>query len=117
MAAMSGAWPAHERLGPDDCENLRIDGNPPYSWIKNQRSWFVSRTHAAYASRHSTDVEEPRSQLQAAISTWRGQDGQNETQQPDHSASLGDSITSSSRMGFSVHTARAEHFPEEREVD
>jgi hypothetical protein len=36
---------------------------------------------------------------------WRGQDGQIETEQPDHSASLGDSITSSTRTGFSVHTA------------
>src|SRR5216684_4396863 len=35
---------------------------------------------------------------------WRGQDGQNETKQPDHSASLGDSITSSTRIRFSVHT-------------
>jgi len=35
----------------------------------------------------------------------RGQDGQNETEQPDHSASLGDSITSSTRIRFSVHTA------------
>src|ERR1700716_4074268 len=35
---------------------------------------------------------------------WRGQDGQNETEQPDHSASLGDSITSSIRIWFSVHT-------------
>src|SRR5712675_2470339 len=35
---------------------------------------------------------------------WRGQDGQNETEQPDHSASLGDSITSSSQIRFSVHT-------------
>src|ERR1700761_3383102 len=35
---------------------------------------------------------------------WRGQDGQNETEQPDHSASLGDSITSSTRMRFSVQT-------------
>jgi hypothetical protein len=26
---------------------------------------------------------------------WQGQDGQNETEQPDHSASLGDSVTSS----------------------
>src|SRR5712692_3526819 len=34
---------------------------------------------------------------------WRGQDGQNETKQPDHSASLGDSITSSTRIRFSVH--------------
>src|SRR5260221_171445 len=35
---------------------------------------------------------------------WRGQHGQNETEQPDHSASLGDSITSSTRIRFSVHT-------------
>src|SRR5258708_23245296 len=34
----------------------------------------------------------------------RGKDGQNETEQPDHSASLGDSITSSTRIRFSVHT-------------
>jgi hypothetical protein len=36
---------------------------------------------------------------------WRGQDGQNETEQPDHSASLGDSITT--RIRFSVHTGGA----------
>jgi hypothetical protein len=36
---------------------------------------------------------------------WRGQDGQNETEQPDHSTSLGDSIAST-RIRFSVHTAR-----------
>jgi hypothetical protein len=34
---------------------------------------------------------------------WRGQDGQSETKQPDHSASLGDSITSSTQIRFSVH--------------
>jgi len=39
---------------------------------------------------------------------WRRQDGQNETEQPDHSASLGDSITSSTRMRFSVHTGSLE---------
>src|SRR3984893_14483435 len=37
----------------------------------------------------------------------RGQDGQHETEQPDHSASLGDSITSSTRIKFSVHTGRS----------
>src|SRR6202158_5231146 len=36
---------------------------------------------------------------------WQGQDGQSETEQPDHSASLGDSTTSSTRIRFSVHTA------------
>src|ERR1700757_3499194 len=36
---------------------------------------------------------------------WRGQDGHNETEEPNHCASLGDSITSSTRTTFSVHTA------------
>jgi hypothetical protein len=35
---------------------------------------------------------------------WRGQDGQSETEQPDHSASLGDSSAPSTRIGLSVHT-------------
>src|ERR1700746_3536831 len=34
---------------------------------------------------------------------WRDQDGQNEKEQPYHSASLGDSIAPSRRIGFSVH--------------
>src|SRR5260221_2300140 len=38
---------------------------------------------------------------------WRGQDGQSEQEQPDHSASLGDSIRSSTRIKVSVHTGRA----------
>jgi putative tryptophan/tyrosine transport system substrate-binding protein len=38
---------------------------------------------------------------------WRGQDGHNETEQPGHSASLGDSIMSSTRTRFSVHTTAA----------
>jgi hypothetical protein len=39
---------------------------------------------------------------------WRGQDGQNETEQPDHSASLSDFTTSSTRIRFSVHTGESE---------
>src|SRR6202021_1701919 len=34
---------------------------------------------------------------------WRGQDGQNETEQPDHSASLSDSITINSDKVFGTH--------------
>jgi hypothetical protein len=41
---------------------------------------------------------------------WRGQDGQHETQQPDHSASLGDSITSLTRIRFSVRTRAKDQF-------
>src|SRR5450432_2854793 len=48
---------------------------------------------------------------------WRGQDGQNETEQPDHSASLGDSITSSTRIRFSVHTTGPLRCPAEKAAD
>src|SRR5713101_3400732 len=44
---------------------------------------------------------------------WRGQDGQNETEQPDHSASLGDSITASTRIRFLVHTGRGIFRPQQ----
>src|SRR5258707_8421971 len=50
-------------------------------------------------SKHGVLSLKPQRRLE-----WRGQDGQSETEQPDHSASLGDSITSSTRRRFSVHT-------------
>ena len=37
--------------------------------------------------------------------------GENETEQPDHSTSLGDSITSSTRIRFSVHTRGTPRWP------
>jgi DNA-binding transcriptional LysR family regulator len=50
-------------------------------------------------SKHRVPGFEPQPRLE-----WRGQGGKNEAKQPDHSAGLGDSITSSTRMRFSVHT-------------
>src|SRR5882724_6511630 len=44
VIAKAGPVPTHQRHGPDDGENLQDDGNQRYSWIKNKRSWFVSRT-------------------------------------------------------------------------
>ena len=49
-----------------------IDGNRrSTSWMKTQRSWFVSQdaTMQPCASRTSTDVEAPRSQPEAATAT------------------------------------------------
>jgi hypothetical protein len=34
VAAKADPVPTHERLGPDDCDNFRIDGSQPYGWIK-----------------------------------------------------------------------------------
>src|SRR6478752_7392066 len=85
----------------------RIDGDQRYSWIRNQRSLFVNRPRTMQPtpqnnqlmSKHRVLSLKPQLRLE-----WRGQDGQNETEQPDHSASLGDSITSATRIRFSVHT-------------
>jgi hypothetical protein len=102
----AGPVPTHECLGPDDRKKRRMDGNQRYSWIKNQRSWFVSRTRPCglrlktfKMSKHRVLNFKPQRRLE-----WRGQDGQNETEQPDHSASLSDSIMASTRIRFSVHT-------------
>ena len=101
---------------------FRIDGNQRYSWIKNHRSWFVGRTRPCslrlktqLMSKHRAQLAPQNDQLMAELGIfglkpdlrleWRGQGGHHETQKPDHSASLGDSTTSSTRIRFSVHTA------------
>src|SRR5450755_205843 len=88
----------------------RIDGDQRYSWIKYQRSLFGSRMRPRtlrlknhqLMSKHRVLSLKPQLRLER-----RGQDGQNETKQPDHSASLGDSITSSTQIRFSVHTGES----------
>jgi hypothetical protein len=46
---------------------------------------------------------------------WRDQDGQNEKEQPYHSATLGDSIAPSRWIGFSVHIGEAAHYQSQGE--
>src|ERR1700731_111289 len=94
----------------------RIDGHQRYSWIKNQRSWSVSRTRPC--SLRFKTINCCRSHRVLSFKPqhrpeWRGQDGQNETEQPDHSTSLGDSITSSTRIRFSVHRVFYAHPPDQ----
>src|ERR1700693_950670 len=56
-------------------------------------------------SKHRVLSSKPQLRLE-----WRGQDGQNETEQPDHSASLGDSITASTQIRFTVPTVYYSQF-------
>jgi len=63
---------------------FRIDGTA-IQWTKNQQSLFVEpdADHAAYASRHSLMSKHRILSFKAALRLeWRGQDGQNETEQP-----------------------------------
>jgi hypothetical protein len=100
--------PPHERLGPDDGENLQ-DGWKPAIQLDQEPAIMVRKPDATMEpaphdiqlmSKHRVLSFKPQLRLK-----WRGQHGQNETEQPDHSASLGDSITASTRIRFSVHTA------------
>src|SRR6267154_5806173 len=106
-AAKAGPVPTHECLGPDDCENLQ-DRRKPATELDKEPAIIVREPDATrqptphdiqLMSKHRVLSFKPQLRLE-----WRGQDGQNETEQPDHSASLGDSITASTRIGFSVHT-------------
>jgi hypothetical protein len=85
----------------------RIDGNQRYSWIKKPaimvREPDATRQPTPHdnqlMSKHRVLGFKPQLRLE-----WRAQDGQNETEQPDHSASIGDSITASTQIRFLVHT-------------
>src|SRR6202011_2584937 len=99
-----------ERLGPDDCENLQ-DCRKPAIQLDKETAIMVREPEAAMQpapqdnqlmSKRRVLSLKPQLRLE-----WRGQDGQSETEQPDHSASLGDSITSATRIRFSVHTTGA----------
>ena len=109
VAAKAGPVPTHECLGPDDCENLQ-DCWKPAIQLDKEPAIMVREPDATrqptphdiqLMSKHRVLSFKPQLRLE-----WRGQDGQSETEQPDHSASLGDSITSSTQIRFSVHTGK-----------
>src|SRR5712671_2259937 len=101
VAAKAGPMPTHERLGPDDCEDLQ-DRREPAIQLDQEPAIMVRQPDATMQptpqdnqlmSKHRVLSLKPQLRLE-----WRGRDGQNETEQPDHSASLGDSITSSTQI-------------------
>jgi hypothetical protein len=96
--AKAGPVPTHERLGPDDCENLQDCWKPAIQQDKEQ-TIMVRQPDATMQpapqdnqlmSKHRVLGVKPQLRLE-----WRGQDGQSETEQPDHPASLGDSTAAS----------------------
>src|SRR5258708_971418 len=109
IAAKAGPVPTHERLGPDDGENLQdwwkpaiqLDKEPAIMVREPDATMRPAPQDNQLMAKHRVLSFKPQLRLE-----WRGQDGQNVTEQPNHSASLGDSITSSTRMRFSVHTGR-----------
>jgi hypothetical protein len=107
VVAKAGSMPMHERLGPYDCENLQnlwkpaiqLDKEPAVVVPKPDATTQPAPQDNQLMSKHRVLSFKPQLRLE-----WRGQDGQYETEQPDHSANLGDSITSSTQIRFSVQT-------------
>src|SRR5467141_1628937 len=107
VATKAGPVPTHERLGPDDREDLQdrrnpavqLDKEPAIIVLKPDATMEPAPQDIQLMSKHRVLSFKPQLRPER-----RGQHGQNETEQPDHSTSLGDSIASSIRIGFSVHT-------------
>src|ERR1700730_8727047 len=107
VAAKAGPMPTQERLGPDDRKDLQdrrnpavqLDKEPAIMVRKPDTTMEPALQDIQLMSKHHVLSFKPYLRLE-----WRGQGGQNETEQPDHSASLGDSIASSTQIRFSVHT-------------
>ena len=103
------AVPTHERLGPDDREDLQdrwkpaiqLDEEPAIMLREPDATREPAPQDIQLMSKRRVLSLKPQLRLE-----WRGQDGQSEAEQPDHSASLGDSMTSSTRIRFSVHTGQ-----------
>jgi hypothetical protein len=81
---------------------IQLDEEPAIMVRKPDATMQAAPQDIQLMSKHRVHSFKPQLRL-----GWRGQDGQSETEQPDHSASLGDSITSSNRIRFSVHTGAA----------
>src|SRR5258708_194845 len=99
--------PTHQRFRLDNPHNLQ-DRRTPTIHLEEEPAIVVREPGPAGNLTPQNDqlMSENRIlRLKPALRLERrGKDGQNETEQPDHSASLGDSITSSTRIRFSVHT-------------
>jgi hypothetical protein len=106
----SQSVPKDERLGTDDGKNLKDRRKPAVKQDK-EPAIIVRKPDATMEPAPQNNQLMPKYRVLSLQShlrlEWRGQDGEDETQEPDHSASLGDSVTSSTRIKFSVHTGGA----------
>src|SRR6266478_5971574 len=96
VAAKAGPVPTHERLGPDDCENLQ-DRWKPAIQLDKEPAIIVREPDATMQptlqdnqlmSKHRVLSFKPQLRLE-----WRGQDGQNETEQPPTDLKPRDAVT------------------------
>src|SRR5258706_6513838 len=107
IAAKAGPVPTHQRLRLDNRYDLQ-DRRKTSIHLDEEPAVAICEPSPAFQLTPQDNQLMPENRIlrlkPALRLEWRGQHGQNETEQPDHSASLGDSITSSTRIRFSVPT-------------
>src|SRR5215467_9293782 len=107
IATKSGSVPTHERLGPNDCENLQ-DCWKPAIQLDKEPAIKVREPNAT--TRPAPQDNQLMSQRRILgfkpqlRPEWQGQDAQSKAEQPNHPASLRDSnAASQSDEVFGTH--------------
>jgi hypothetical protein len=99
--------PTHECRGANDREELE-DRRKPSIQLDEEPAIVVRKSDATLHLTAQNDQLMSERRILRFKPAFRpergGQGGQDEKQQRDHHASLRDSVTSSTRIGFSVHT-------------
>jgi hypothetical protein len=107
VASEPGPMPSHQRLGTNDRDDLQ-DRREPSVEPNKEPAISVGQLRPASHLASQNDQLLPKHcilRLKPALRLKRQcQDGQNETEQPDHSVSVRESASLSRRFGFSVHT-------------
>ena len=113
-ATKAGPMPSHQRLRLDNRNDLK-DQRKPSIHLDEEPTIVVREMSAALQltpQDHQLMSERGILSLQPDLRLeWRGQDRQDKTQEPDQSASLGNSIRSATRMEFR-YTHRSWRFSE-----
>src|SRR6202051_1212997 len=114
IAAKAGPMPTYQRIGSNNHES-RKDRRKPTIELNEEPAVVVSETSPALQlapQDHQLMSERGILGLKPDLRLeWGGQDRHDETQEPEHLASLGDSGASSTRIKFSVHTGRGRFDP------
>jgi hypothetical protein len=80
---------------------IQLDKEPSIMVRQPHATMQLANQDIQLVSKHSVLSFKPQLRLE-----WRAQGGQDETEYPDHSSSLDDSVASSTRIRFSVHTGQ-----------
>lgn len=105
--------PTQERHGTDDREDLEDRRKPSIQLDKEPAIVIPEPDPALHLTSQNDQLMSENRILRVKPAfrlEWQGQNRKDEKQQPDHPASLPDSVTSPTQIRFSVHTDVSTNF-------